>query len=221
MPVRRARRSSGSSTPAGSTWGASITRRRAPPPRLGASTRTSSAWRQTLNLPSAQQCAEAGRVFSVDALVPLLLRPRSPSAVRRFVIPVVVDAVNRVVGRRSTAHVGQERFVCVPASADGDATVGVVAPLVEVRLAPLVNRRPRLKLRGPVPTPRLAVRGQNLAHAVALQTPTAPSVAGPKAPTSDRRLFPAVAAAQPAPPGRWVMWCASNDRQAPESIALV
>ncbi len=221
MPARDANPRSDGRTPSVSMWETHITRRHGRPTRRRASTRTSRLGWQALNLPGAQQLPEASGMLSVNALVALLFGSCRPSAIRRLIVSVVVDSVNRVVGRWATAHVGKKRFVGVPAFTDGDATVGVILPLSEARPAPLTHRGPRLKLWRPLAACRLAVRSQNLAHAFALQASAALRVSGPEASASDRCLFATIAPAQPAPSGSGGMWCAFNDRQAPESIALV
>ncbi len=61
------------------------------------------------------------------ARVALLLFGRSPSAVARLIIAVVVDTINGVAGRRLFAHVGKEILKLLPAVANGDPPT---APIV-------------------------------------------------------------------------------------------
>ena len=61
------------------------------------------------------------------ALVVVLLMARGPSAIGRFVVAVVVNAVNRVFGRRLETHIGMEvREGIKPSLTDGDASTTVV-----------------------------------------------------------------------------------------------
>lgn len=79
---------------------------------------------------SALKHPHAPRRLSVTAPVALLLRPCGPAAVARLVVAIVVDAVQRVISRRSPAHVGEERFVgdC-PSLTDGDPSAAIVSVL--------------------------------------------------------------------------------------------
>ena len=81
---------------------------------------------------------------NVSARVECLVGIRGPSAILRRVRTVVVDAVNRVLQRRSRSHVGVERGVVVPALADGNASAAVARIFVMLGIqASLPHRQPR------------------------------------------------------------------------------
>jgi hypothetical protein len=56
-----------------------------------------------------------------------------PAAVARFVVSIVVDAINRVAGRWARPHVGNEISKGFPSVTDGNATASV--PMVLIGLA--------------------------------------------------------------------------------------
>ena len=59
-----------------------------------------------------------------------LLEPRGPAAVIRRVRTIVVDAIKRVVRRRTRAHIGEKGFeTCHPAIAHRNAAASVPMPL--------------------------------------------------------------------------------------------
>jgi hypothetical protein len=77
--------------------------------------------------------------------IPGLLFRRSPAAVLRRVVAVIVHSVDRVLHGRASSHVGQERReVSLPARADGNSTsaVAVVAGRLRIR-ASVQHRAPR------------------------------------------------------------------------------
>lgn len=79
----------------------------------------------------AQSLSVVGQVSGM-AGVQRLLPWRGPSAVARFIVAIVVDAINRVLGRRLRSHVLVEVEKGVaPAIADGDATS---APFAKTRV---------------------------------------------------------------------------------------
>ena len=60
---------------------------------------------------------------------------RSPSAIGRFVIPVVFDAVNGMIFRRSFAHIGKEVFKTMkPSFTDSYTTSTVIFPAYCIRI---------------------------------------------------------------------------------------
>lgn len=87
--------------------------------------------------------SRAAGVRRVTAIV-VLLRTRGPSTVRRIVVALVVDSIERVRVRRSAPHVRDEVLVRAPLSADRDPACPVVLeePMVRV-VAPRQHVRPR------------------------------------------------------------------------------
>lgn len=63
---------------------------------------------------------------SVGACVSILFLASSPSAIAGLVVAVIVDAVNRVLGRRSRPHVRNKILEPVPSLADLDSSGSVV-----------------------------------------------------------------------------------------------
>lgn len=75
------------------------------------------------------------RQQAVSALVLGLLSPSGPTAVRRCVVSVHVDAVDRTISRR-LAHVGKERLEGTsPSCADLDSSTAVVLEVVALRIS--------------------------------------------------------------------------------------
>lgn len=100
----------------------------------------------------------------VRSHVRVLLLTRCPSAVRRLVVPIRVAAVDRVLRRRTAAHVREERFVGptelrVPRGADRDPSRTVVREELVPRLvAAPVHRDPREVLGRRLPSSSLPMR---------------------------------------------------------------
>src|SRR5258708_12147525 len=90
------------------------------------------------------QSASARRMHRFWAPVEGLLRLRGPAAVAGFVVAVVLDAVDRVLRRRSRPHVRVERRVVVePTIAHQDAAASVVLVALVVRIeAAFLHRTP-------------------------------------------------------------------------------
>jgi hypothetical protein len=65
------------------------------------------------------------RKESVPSRVPLLFSICRPTAVVRFVISIVVNAVERVVGRWAKTHIGEECFEDSPSFADFNSSASV------------------------------------------------------------------------------------------------
>ncbi len=88
-----------------------------------------------------------GRILMPSAWL-RLFRGRSPAAVLRRVIAVIVDAVECVPGRRAASHISQEVLEVQPASANLDAapTIAVVASGIRID-ASLLHRVPRAVFR--------------------------------------------------------------------------
>ena len=77
--------------------------------------------------PFSQRAALAADFnYAIEACVPVLFAPRGPAAIVRAVAFRVVDAVKRVFGAGSTAHVREKLFVRFPFVADSDSTTSVI-----------------------------------------------------------------------------------------------
>lgn len=72
-------------------------------------------------------------------LVSLLFFAGGPTAIFRSVIPVIVESIKGVFGRRSRSHVGNEICENVPSIADGDTASAVVFPLAPVYVSATVQ----------------------------------------------------------------------------------
>lgn len=94
------------------------------------------AYRQCL-----AKCCDFNRSFerSCRALIVLLLDIERPTAVVRRVAFIVVDAIQRMVGRRPIAHVRDKCSDIIPSLANGDAPTAVVLEgvIVRVRTPPM------------------------------------------------------------------------------------
>lgn len=78
-----------------------------------------------------------------------LLFPSRPSAIFRAIVAVVVDAINRVTGRRARTHVQKERFKFIPSIADANPASSVVTVCAAVGVSATVpQRQPGVVLRG-------------------------------------------------------------------------
>ncbi len=71
------------------------------------------------------------RYHSIVSRVVVLFRSSRPAAVFRTVSLVVVDAIDRMIGRWSTAHVSEEVFIrMTPSLADGDPSPAIARKLL-------------------------------------------------------------------------------------------
>lgn len=114
----------------------------------------------SLQLPSAQKLPQPSGALGVYTFVALLLGARRPSAIARLVVAVVVDSVQRVILRRSSAHVGQKSLERRPLLTHGNPAPTVIMVTGGIRVfAPLDHSGPRLKLRSPSAANGLAVCG--------------------------------------------------------------
>ena len=113
---------------------------------------------------------------ATDRTTPILhlLAYRRPTAVGRFVIAVVVDAIDRVRGRRTRTHIGVESLKGIaPALTDRDATAAVIGPSFAIRIRAAVNDAiPRFVLSGRSVAACVAVCAECFAGAFALVAPT-------------------------------------------------
>jgi len=100
-------------------------------------------------LPNAVHCEEPTR-----PRVALLLFSECPSAIARLVVSVVLDPINRVLGRWTRTHIREEGLKRpLPSTADTDAApaVEVIARMLRV-VATLAHAVPDVVLRGVGPT---------------------------------------------------------------------
>lgn len=123
-------------------------------------------------------------------LIAPLLKTCRPSAVPWLVVPIVIDAVDRVLGRRLPSHVGKEVEIRVePTLADRDASasVAVVHPVARIQAA-LFHAYPRQVLRRH-PALRLPVKVVALANRVKRVTKPQPATVVNRTPSAqDGRL---------------------------------
>lgn len=114
---------------------------------------------RNLNQTSALEHPDAARMFSVTPLVALLLGACCPSAIRRFVVAIIVDPIQRMIRRRAAAHVGEERFVGSHPSVTNDNPAPAVTgiPLVVRVNTALSHVYPRVILGRPRTRPRVPV----------------------------------------------------------------
>jgi hypothetical protein len=131
-----------------------------------------SSWVEAKRLPGRQflpaQSGTNSAVAQTEAIAPLgdrhgltvvrgkyvcptiagLFRARSPSAVARLVVTIVVNAIDGVLDARSGSHVGKEVLKGVPSLTDRDASTTVVWPSRLLRVgASRSHGRPRPILR--------------------------------------------------------------------------
>jgi hypothetical protein len=163
---------------------------------------------------SALKHPHALRRLSVPPFIALLLRAGGPTAVARFVVAIVVDAVQRMIGRWAPAHIGQKVFVgaAPPVAYRDTASAVITVALVGLGVAAFQHAAPRPKLGGPASSARFAVRGQHLAEAVFVVAAAALRESSPQASAGNDTLSAAVAPTQPMGAGV-VSPRASHDRQ--------
>lgn len=75
------------------------------------------------NLPSF---GASFRSFANLATITVLFMTRGPTAIARFVISHIIDAIDAVKLTRPAPHIGDEVFVRLPAFADRDSTTPVI-----------------------------------------------------------------------------------------------
>lgn len=119
---------------------------------------------------SAPKSPKAARRFGVPALVALLLAARCPATVAKFVVAVIVNAVQRVFRGWAPANISQEGFVgLLPLATDGNAAPSVTGIPLMFRVAtPLPHVDPCHVLGRPSAALGVAVRGQRLGAFVAV-----------------------------------------------------
>lgn len=76
---------------------------------------------------------------SVGSSVVILFGVCRPTAVRRLVVPIHIDAINGVFRARFTSHVFKECFVAPPPFANSDTSPSVVRPHLGVRVGASMN----------------------------------------------------------------------------------
>lgn len=101
---------------------------------------------------SQRFCLTTKRQVTVAAHVACLLFASSPAHVRRFVVPLDVDAIDGMLAARSFTNISKEVLEGQPALADGDTSRTVVAKIVIVRVSTSREHvRPRLVERRAAP----------------------------------------------------------------------
>jgi hypothetical protein len=133
---------------------------------------------------------------AIVALIIALLARCSPAAVLWCVWPVDIDSIERVLRRRSAAHVGQKRSVVVaPSIANGDSSstiVGVVRALLLITTPSGAD--PCLEfLHSWLVSPRVAMREKSLAMHLDSEAVTATRLSAQKVVSIERLLASAIA----------------------------
>lgn len=159
-------------------------------------------------------------MLSVATLVTLLLGACGPTAVLWRIRTVVVDAINRMFVRRSSAHVGQEGFVGVsPSGADLNASPAVASVARALWICAALNdASPCLKFWRPVAASRLAVCGQRGAAVVPLIAATTSRLAAMQQRPTNDSFSPAITPAQPM--ATWALgFCSRQHGPSSETLA--
>lgn len=108
----------------------------------------------------------------IPARVRGLFGARSPSAVVRFVIAIVVDAINRVMDRRTRPHISEEQSKIAPSFTDGNSSTSPFRILgMSLVQATLTHGQPRRVLNASIADGMsmraLSVSDPSSAHATA------------------------------------------------------
>lgn len=161
---------------------------------------------------------------------PLVARPRAPvprlftfcgpATILRLVVAAVVDAIDRVAGRWTPAHVGNEVLVVEPAVAYGNTAPAIVGiPLVSRVGAALQHATPRAIFGRPCPVvpARVAVASVRRSGAICPVAPAAYRVSRSQVTPGNNRLCAAVASAREACPLHRVG--SGHDKKPSESLA--
>jgi hypothetical protein len=130
----------------------------------------------------------------VSSLVAVLGYCRGPSAIRRRVRAVIVDAIKGVVARWARPHVGVEPLKRLPLGTHGDAPSAIV---LEVGMLPICAARPHLAPRLVFGGVREAVCCHQGLGPIAAVAPTREDGSAPQVARVDRGRRAAVTAADP------------------------
>ena len=173
---------------------------------------TTSGWVVTASVTAKLRVA-------AKALIQLLFSLRRPSAITWLVVAVVVDAVDRVIGRRFLPHVGIERLERIaPAVAHANAASAVVVKGVIVSVvAPHLHPDPSAILNGFFH----AVRASwVITERISTKATTALSQAVAKIPTWNYSRLSTLASHMPSRLATvWMFWRSPSDREPSEHKA--
>jgi hypothetical protein len=145
-----------------------------------------------------------------------LLGGSGPSAIRRFVVAVVVDAIQRVSLGWSASHIGKERFKGIaPTVTDRNAAPAVSFVVIMFRVVTAgLHALPDFVFGGGLSHGRLAVLLVRASLAVLPSSAAARlDTSGPQKARPRRSLAPAVASAEP------LISDALNNRESSESLS--
>ncbi len=136
----------------------------------------------------------------IGAFVVIAFVSRYPAAISRFVVAVIVGAIEHF-SRWTFSHIGEEVSKAIgstPTLADGYASTTVVSVLREIFVvASGEHVRPRLILTGRFTSNSMAVGGETSACCILSQTPARTRCARVKYATLDDALLAAVAFTKP------------------------
>jgi hypothetical protein len=125
-----------------------------------------------------------------------LFTPRRPTAIARLVIAVVVDAVNAVLQRGATAHVGKKIGVLAPMFADRNASSAIVLEILPLRVATssadIGPCQPFWRLMG------FAMQATSLASFFAMKASARSSATAPQAIAGQEQFSATIPATEPA-----------------------
>jgi hypothetical protein len=128
--------------------------------------------------------------------VSVLLCTCRPPDIARLIVPVVVDAVYRMLGRRAVAYVGIEVLKRTPTLADGNASPSVVLISSLLRIfAAAMHTGPGIVLRAVTTSMGTGTIGSS----ILTEATTGARDATPELSSIERRNVSAVAATQPDP----------------------
>lgn len=174
----------------------------------------------SLKQSSAPKHPDALRRLRVAAFIPLLLGSRGPSAVIRRVGAVVVDAVQRMIGRWASPHVLQERLVGrAPLVTDANTTPAITRiPLVARIVTAVPHIDPRLIFARPCASSGITVRGLSGASFLAMVATATDCLSSSQGASGDDPFRAALATA--APMRSWVSpLCLFDDGQSSKPSA--
>src|SRR4030095_6319663 len=135
---------------------------------------------------------------SVSLLAPVasLSQYVSPPTIARFLIAIIIDAVDRIFLGRSLAHISNKVFKLIPTVTNLNAATAVVSVILAIRIGATVSQpAPDFKFRRPT----LSVSFKLDSHEFIIQTSTTSSMTGPKSIGSDGDRLSAITSTNPKP----------------------
>lgn len=158
---------------------------------------------------------ELARISAIGAL----LFPRSPATIAWLVVAIVVDAINRMLGRGTDAYVSKEILKFKPSVADfySSAAVPRVTLFVRVSAAPK-HSRPYFVFR-PLATRHRSVGTVakiNLAHPQVAETSATSRLTAKQVGRKNNRFISVLAKAAPSCLAPLSIFCTGRDCQASE-----